>query len=87
MLIGWVWYWCYYTTMINDSVRQRTWKRAINIAHEEIAVEERSILCFPEQIILLVNRIVINEVMLITPGVPDEDEEAGEKARPADIGG
>jgi hypothetical protein len=30
---------------------------------------------------------VIDEVMLITPGVPDEDEAAGEKARPAGIGG
>jgi hypothetical protein len=30
---------------------------------------------------------MIDEVMLMTPGVPDEDEEAGKKPRPAGIGG
>jgi hypothetical protein len=30
---------------------------------------------------------VIDELMLMTPGVPDYDEEAGEKAKPVGIGG
>jgi hypothetical protein len=53
-----------------------------------IAAKKEGDLRPPNHVVFPVNRMVIDEVILITPGVSDSDDDAGAgRPRPAGMGG
>jgi hypothetical protein len=63
MLIGRIWQ---HGAVLGDGVARMTHKRAIKVAHEQIAWKKRTDLSSPDQDISLVSLVVMDEVMLMT---------------------